>query len=450
MSTTIAAEYANVAALGASELHASYRAGALSPVQALEAVLARITALDPVFNAFRLVDAAGARAQARAAEARWRRGAALGPLDGIPVTVKDLLHVRGWPTRMGSLATDDAPAAADAPAVARLRAAGVVLLGKTQTSEFGARGLTESALGGVTRNPWNPAYSCLGSSGGAAAAAALNLGPLHLATDGGGSIRAPAAACGVFGFKPSFGRVPVAPAAHTRSLFHVGAIARSPRDAALMLDALAPLPGGPTWAGAAAAGVAGLRVAYCGALGGAPVDAELEAAAAAAVRVLAQLGMVVVAAQPDWADHRPLMQQLWETGAARLLRGIPPARHALLDAGLRAAAGRGDRVTVADHRAALHARRALRLQVARWMESVDLIAGPVLSQPPPPVGTPSSAPACSLFNLTGQPSASIPCGFTAAGLPIALQLAGPRGGDLMVLRAAHALEAARPWSFPAR
>lgn len=431
----------------AAELHALYRRRALSPVEALEAVLARIAAQQPLHNAFRLLDADAARVQARAAEARWMRGAALGPIDGIPVTVKDLLPVRGWPTRMGSLATTAEPATADAPSVARLRSAGAVLLGKTQTSEFGARGVTESALAGITRNPWDPARTPLGSSGGAAVAAALGCGPLHLATDGGGSIRAPAAACGVFGFKPSLGLVPVAPPAHTRTLFHIGPITRTVADACLLLDGVAPAKA-DSWAVASAGGVAGLRVAAVRSFEGLPVDGELAAGFEAALRVLRELGAIVEDCEPELDAHRSLFLRFWEAGAARLLRGMAPHRHGLVDPQLRAFTQRGMKLTLPEWHALLQQRRRLRLQAARLHERYALLACPVLAAPPPLLGQAAPPAFCALCNLTGQPAASVPCGFTRSGLPMAFQLVAARGRDELVMRAAAAFAAARPWHLP--
>lgn len=200
--------------LGASELVAAYAAGSLTPVEVTEAILRRIEAVDPSINAFCLVDAQGALAQAAASTERWRRREPMGPLDGVPATVKDLIDARGWPTLKGSLTIDPAgPWENDAPVVARLREAGAVLLGKTTTPEFGWRGSTDSALTGITRNPWRLDRTPGGSSGGAVAALAAGLGPLALGTDGGGSIRIPAAFTGTVGIKAQFGRVPAHPLA---------------------------------------------------------------------------------------------------------------------------------------------------------------------------------------------------------------------------------------------
>ncbi|MEQ8660572.1 MAG: amidase family protein, partial [Gammaproteobacteria bacterium] len=217
----------------------AYRARTRSPYEVIAAALARIDACAAHLNAFVLVDADTALAQARAAERRWLAGRPVGPLDGVPVTIKDMNDVCGWPTRAGSRVTPATPATDDASPVARLREAGAVFLGKTTTPEFGWAGVTESPLSGSTRNPWDPARTAGGSSGGAAVAAALALGLLHLGGDGGGSIRIPAAFCGVFGFKPSFARVPRFPQHSPLRLTQAGPLTRSVADAAAMLDVIA-------------------------------------------------------------------------------------------------------------------------------------------------------------------------------------------------------------------
>jgi aspartyl-tRNA(Asn)/glutamyl-tRNA(Gln) amidotransferase subunit A len=447
------------AELSAIDLLGLYRMKALSPVEAVDAVLGRIESLNPVFNAFRVVDADAARAQARQSEARWQRGEPKGLIDGVPVALKDLLHVQGWPTRRGSLATPDTPATEDSPAAARLREHGAVLLGKTNTSEFGWKGLTESALAGITRNPWNPEHTPGGSSGGAAVAAALGLGPLQVATDGGGSIRGPAAASGVFGLKPSFRRVPGYPPAHTGTVFHVGPMTRTVTDAALLLNVISgwdardwfSLPhDGRDWRVGLQDGVAGLRLAYSRTLGYLTVDPEVATLVDRAVARFAELGAIVEDTDPGFENPGPIHQVLWAVGAAKLLRDIPADRHALIEAGLRQTAERGQAITVPEYLDALDRRMELGIHQRRFHERYDLLLTPVLSAPVPKVGTSPSAPFCSPFNLTQQPAASVPCGFTASGLPVAVQIVGPAHRDDLVLRAARAFEAVQPWRVPAR
>jgi len=279
-------------------LLALYRGKAASPVEVTQAILDRIESLQPYYNAYRAVDADSALAQARASETRWLIGKPLGPLDGVPVGTKDLLNVKGFPTRKGSLATSDAVLAEDSPPAARLRESGAVFLGKTQTAEFGLKGLTETKLGGVTPNAWDRSYASGGSSGGAAVAVALGLGPLQVGTDGGGSIRQPAAVNGVFGFKPSFGRVAGYP--HNGTLFHIGPLTRNVTDAALLLNVIAapdprdwtslPAAFEQDWTSGLEGGIKGLRIGYSRTFGYLSVDPELVAIVDAAVKKLADLG----------------------------------------------------------------------------------------------------------------------------------------------------------------
>src|SRR3954466_6449746 len=232
---TSASDLAFASALDFVEL---YRTRALSPVEAAAALLDRAEALQPKLNAFCVIDRDGAIPAARAAERRWRDGEPLGPLDGVPVTIKDLVLMRGFPTRRGSRMIDPVPDAEDGPAVARLREAGAVIIGKTTTPEFGWKAIGDSPLTGITRNPWNLERTPGGSSAGAAAACAAGIAPLHVGSDGAGSIRIPAAFSGVFGLKPSFGRVPAHPPSPMGLLSHIGPIARSVADAALLLSIL--------------------------------------------------------------------------------------------------------------------------------------------------------------------------------------------------------------------
>ena len=228
------------AIMTAEELLARFADKSLSPLEATEAAFARVDRYDSAFNAFVFVDREGALAAARESEGRWAKGAPHGRLDGVPVTVKDIIWMQGFPTKRGSKTLADAPPdTEDAPAVARLKEAGAVILGKTTSPEFGWKGVTDSPLTGITRNPWNPERTPGGSSGGAAAAAAAGMGALHIGTDGGGSIRIPSGFTGIFGHKPSFGRVPAYPLSPFGTIAHVGPMTRSVGDAALMLTVMA-------------------------------------------------------------------------------------------------------------------------------------------------------------------------------------------------------------------
>src|SRR5258706_3005447 len=270
-----------------------FRKRAAPPVEVTAAVLRRIELVNPKLNAFNLVSEK-AGADAKASEERWQRGEPKGLLDGVPVSVKDILLTKGWPTLRGSKTVDPkGPWNDDAPAVARLREHGAVLLGKTTTPEFGWKGFTDSPLTGITRNPWNPAKTPGGSSGGAAAALAAGMGALAIGTDGGGSIRIPCSFTGLFGIKPSFGRVPAWPLSPFGTVAHVGPMTRRVTDAALMLNVLA-LPDARDWyalpyeardwRNALDQGVADLRIAYSPDLGYAAVDPEVAAIVRKAVQ----------------------------------------------------------------------------------------------------------------------------------------------------------------------
>src|SRR6516165_580072 len=271
-----------------------YRERALSPVEVTRLLLDRLDILQPRINAFCVVDRDGALAAARQSEGRWQRGEAVGRLDGVPVTIKDLVLMRGFPTLRGSRLVDpDQDWSEDAPATARLREAGAVILGKTTTPEFGCKALGDSPLTGITRNPWNLARTPGGSSAGAAAACAAGIGPLHVGSDGAGSIRIPAAFTGIFGLKPSFGRVPAYPLSAMGLLAHLGPMARTVADAALMLtllsapdhrDSYALPPEERDWRDGLEGGVRGWRIAYSPTLGYAKVDPEITAAVGEAAR----------------------------------------------------------------------------------------------------------------------------------------------------------------------
>ena len=318
------------------ELFAARRA---SPVEALRAVLARVERLNPLLNAFCLVDEPAALAAARASEARWQNGAPMGELDGVPVSIKDLILTRGWPTRRGSATVDAAqPWDEDAPATARLREAGAVLFGKTCTPEFGCKGETNSPLTGITRNPWNPAHTPGGSSGGTAAAVAAGMGPLSVGTDGAGSVRIPAAFCGNFGLKPSFGRVPAHPLSPFGSVAHLGPHSLSVRDAALMMNVL-KRPDARDWTSLPPdasdylqgldAGIRGLRIAFSPALGHAKnVHPEVATAVEAAVRQLEGAGAIVEAVDPGFDDPLDITTGLWFVGAWTIWNGLTPAQQA--------------------------------------------------------------------------------------------------------------------------
>ncbi len=458
----------------AHELIGLYRSGQASPVEATQAVLSRIDRLNPQLNAFCLVDADAALSAARASEARWqahrRSGAPVGELEGVPTSIKDLILTRGWPTLRGSRTIDPKqPWDIDAPATARLREAGAVLLGKTTTPEFGCKGETNSPATGITRNPWNPDCTPGGSSGGTAAAVAAGLGPLSVGTDGAGSVRIPAAFCGNVGLKPSFGRVPAYQLSPFGTVAHLGPHTMSVRDAALMMNVLkqadardwTALPPDPTdYTVGLDDGIRGLRIAYSPTLGYAKnVHPEIAAAVDAAVRQLQALGAQVEQVDPGFEDPLEITTGLWFLGAHTVWSGLSPAQQALTDPDFRAEAELGAQLSALQVQQ-LHQRRGvLGSHMRQFMQRYDLLvtpsvavpafearaAGAVPMNPASMLGwTPFSYP----FNLTQQPAVSVPCGLTRAGLPMGLQIVGPMFGDALVLRAARAFESVQPVARP--
>jgi aspartyl-tRNA(Asn)/glutamyl-tRNA(Gln) amidotransferase subunit A len=457
------------AGLAATELLRLYRRRELSPLEATQAVLERIGRFDPAVNAFCLVDEERALAAARASEARWQKRAPAGLLDGVPTTIKDVVLTRDWPTLRGSLAVArDQPWSEDAPATARLREQGAVLIGKTTTPEFGWKAVTDCALTGITRNPWDVGRTPGGSSGGAAAAAALGMGALHVGSDGGGSIRIPAGFTGIFGHKPSFGRVPAYPLSPFGTIAHIGPLTRTVADAALMLNVLA-LPDARDWFAlpydrrdhrvGLEDGVRGLRIAFSPTLGDARVEPEVAALVAAAVAVFEELGAVVEEADPGFTDPYETFTRHWYAGAASLVEAFRSEDQARMDPGLREIAAEGGRISLRDYLYAVNARGALGQQMRLFHERYDLLLTPTLpiaafeAGREVPAGSGMQrwiewAPFSNPFNLTQQPAASVPCGLTRSGLPVGLQIVGPMHDDALVLRAARAFEAARPWPLP--
>ena len=450
--------------LTAVELLDGYRRREFSPVDATRATLERAEEIQPAVNAFVRLDAEGALASAAESAERWRRGEPSGLLDGVPVTVKDILLQRGTPTLRGSKTiAEQGSWGEDAPSVARLREHGAVFIGKTTTPEFGWKGVTDSLLSGITRNPHDPSRTAGGSSGGSAAAVALGAGPLSLGTDGGGSVRIPASFCGIFGLKPTYGRVPLYPASAFGTLSHVGPMARDAADAALLLDVIG-VPDARDWSGldrppgsfskGLAHGIQGLRIAYSPSLGG---QVAVRPAVAAAVRRgverLAALGAYVEETDPDFSDPVDAFHTLWFSGAARVTQKLAPQQRELLDPGLREICATGAGFSALDYLAAVDARMELGRRMGLFHERYDLLVTPTLPitafeagvEVPKGSGhrrwtgwTPFTYP----FNLTQQPAATVPVGSDGDGLPIGMQIVGARHRDELVLRAAHALDGA--------
>jgi aspartyl-tRNA(Asn)/glutamyl-tRNA(Gln) amidotransferase subunit A len=458
-----------IAYASAAALTERYRKRDLSPVEATNLSLDRLDALQPKLNAFCIVDRDGALAVARASEERWRHGEPSGPLDGVPVTIKDLMLMRGFPTLRGSHLVDrDQDWSEDTPAVARLREAGAVILGKTTTPEFGWKALGDSPLTGITRNPWDLSRTSGGSSAGAAAAAAAGIGAMHLGSDGAGSIRTPSCFCGTFGLKPSFGRVPAYPPSPLGLLSHHGPMARTVADAASMLTVIARpdhrdpygLPADDRdWRDGIEGGVKGWRVAFSPDLGYARVDAEIANAVAAAARQFEALGAVVEQVGQIFDAPRDALFTLWTAGQAALLKTFPDERKRLVDPGLLEMAAAGEEFSAADWVQADLVRNALGRQMGAFHQRYDLLLTPTMPIPALPAGQDLNDPVVERhwidwspfsypFNMTRQPAASICCGLTSAGLPIGLQIVGPLYADDRVLRAARAFEETQPARRP--
>ena len=456
----------SIAFHSAQKLGALYATKKLSPVDVARALLERIERINPALNAFTVVTPELAVEQAQAAERAYARGdAAL--LAGIPISIKDLTPTRGIRTARGSLVDPGWVPAEDAPVVERLYAAGAVMLGKTNTPELGWKGDSGNRVFGPSFNPWNVKKSPGGSSGGAAAAIAAGLGPLAQGSDGAGSIRIPASFCGIFGFKQSFGLVPQYPPSAVGDLSHIGPMTRTVGDAALMLDAIAGADprdrlswsSGIDYSRGLDSGVQGLRVAWSPTLGYARVERDVLASSEQAVMVFRELGCDVEEVDPGLSDPADILDVIWSSAMAGYFAGrLDEVRH-LLDPGLLAVIERAASLSAADLANALQRRNGYYSGMREFMERFDLLLTPTLpvtaftagldepdgwqrSTLAPLDWTPFTFP----FNLTGQPAATVPCGFDRNGLPIGLQIVGKWRDDPTVLRAAAAFEAARPWS----
>jgi aspartyl-tRNA(Asn)/glutamyl-tRNA(Gln) amidotransferase subunit A len=456
------------ARLSASELLTLYRRKQLSPVEVVKATLARIERFNGTVNAYCHQDAEGALSAARASERRWMAGSPMGAADGVPIGVKDNIAVAGMPGRFGSKLTGTDPQALDAPAVARLKEHGAIVLGKTAMPEYGWKATSDSPLTGFTRNPWDTRMTTGGSSAGAVAATVLGMGALHLGTDGGGSIRIPAAFTGCYGIKPTRARVPAYPTSPLGTIAHHGPLTRTVADAALAMSVIAApdardvygwISPAPNFVSGLDDGVRGLRIAYSPTLGFARrVHPEIEAAVASAAEAFENLGASVEAATPDLGgDPIETWNTFWWPAMHYQLQAHDDRWRTLSDPALVEAADRSQSVSTADHlRAQLH-RAHLHNAMAQFHETYALLLTPALPLPAFEVGelVPRSgdwgtawcdwAPFSYPFNLTAQPTASVPCGLTKAGLPIGLQIIGPVGGDALVLRASRAFEATAPF-----
>jgi Asp-tRNA(Asn)/Glu-tRNA(Gln) amidotransferase A subunit family amidase len=443
----------------------------VSATEIMAETLSRMESLEPTLNAFVTPTPERAMEAAREADRLLAEGGEPGPLHGVPISVKDLINVGGVRTTFGSRTMADNIVREDAPSVERARAAGACVIGKTTTTEFGCKaGGGDSPLSGVTRNAWDPSKTTGGSSAGAATSVAAGVTPFALGTDGGGSIRIPASLCGVFGIKAQYGRVPVFPTSATPTLGHVGPISRTVRDAALLLGVISGFDArdpasvsepGPDFLAACAAPVDGMRVAWSPALGYARPTSEVLEITEEAVRAIEGLGLSVDLVEEVMDDPVELWNAEFFAGAGTRLKDALRNSRELLDPAVADVLDGALEATVTDYYEKVFARYGLREQIRRFFEQYDLLLTPTLPVPAfgAGVNVPPELPDRNVvswvyytypFNLTGNPAASVPCGFTTEGLPVGLQMVAGTNREADVLRLSAAFESARPWanSYP--
>ena len=465
---------ADLAMMPAWQLVKLFKARKASPVEAAKAAIARIDAFNPQLNAFQHLDPDGALRAARASEKRWKKGGKrLSDIDGVPITIKDMVLTKGLPTRMGSLATDEnGPWPVDAPVAQRLREAGTVLLGKTTSPEYGWKGVTDSRLFGATHNPWKIGRTPGGSSGGGVAAEAVGMGTLAVGTDGAGSVRIPCSFTGLFGLKPTQGRVPLWPPSAQGTLSHIGPMTRTVRDAAMMMNVMARYDARDAYARpddeedflkGFEKGVKGLTIAYSPNLGFVEkekIDRDVAAAVEAAAKIFRTLGAKVVEDSPDLMglDPRRILNAHWQSNVAVLLKSFSPEKRELMDPGLVKAAEVGANLGQEAVVTAIQQRQHLGVIMNQFLDKYDLLLTPTMPVTAFAVNENGAwggdgvdigwTPFTLTFNLTRQPAATIPCGLDREGLPIGLQIVGGHARDALVLRAAAAYEKVRPIPAP--
>jgi Asp-tRNA(Asn)/Glu-tRNA(Gln) amidotransferase A subunit family amidase len=457
----------------ALDLGRMIRAREISPVEIATAVLERIDRLNPTLNAFLTVTPDLAMEQARAAEARARTGELLSPIDGVPVSIKDLEPMAGVRCTYGSKWTENNIATEDGVATERIRKAGGVLLGKTNTPHFGYKDMCDNFLGGPCKNPWKLDRTSGASSGGAGASVAAGLGPIAHGSDGAGSVRIPAALCGIFGLKPSLGRVPNSPVIdYWGGRSHIGPMARTVRDAAGFLGVMAgpderdPLSiegPVPDFLAACEGDLSGLRVVWSADLGYAPVDAEVRQIAEDAARRFVDFGCALEDGNPTWDDPYEFHKVLYEVGVGTRIAERAIEHPDWIEATMMLMLEGAHSHTAIDYQNAIFQRTAFYNQARTWFEDVDLLLTPQMpvgawsheagpNEGPKTIG--GKTPRSMMdrlhftypFNLTNQPAATVPCGFTSEGLPVGLQIVGKWHDDATVLRAAACFEAAQPWA----
>lgn len=450
----------NVTELTGSDLVSAYATGELSPVEVTQATLKRIAEIDGELNAYCLVDEDQAIQQAKSSEERWQRGEPHGPFDGVPTHLKDIFLTKGWPTLRGSKASDpDQEWLEDAPVPHTQRESGMVFLGKTTTPEIAWKAVTDSPLTGITRNPFDTSLTPGGSSGGTSAAVAAGMGPVAVGTDAGGSIRIPASFCGIVGLKPTLAQVPMYPASPFAPLAHAGPMTKTVKDAAILMDIIAvpdsrdpnalPAPRGK-YRDALHKGITELSIAYSPDLGYVNVDPEVAEICDRAVKKMMDAGARVTEKDPGFSDPLDAFEIMWAAGASALLRAMK-ATPEILDPGLAKVWEYGETLSGVDYIESRTIGANLGILMGEFHKQHDLLITPTVAIPPFEAGRdvpadsdmerwPQWASFSIPFNMTGQPAISVPVGKTAAGLPVGLQIVGPRHRDDLVLAAGQLVE----------
>jgi len=452
----------------AVDLARMIRSREISPVELVDIFLNRIDTLNPKMNAFCTITADAARKAAKDAEQAVMDGDDLGLIHGVPFSIKDLVYTRSVRTMQGSKMFEDYIPDEDAPCVERLKGAGGILMGKTATPEFGHKGVTDSPVTGVTRNPWNLDLTPGGSSGGASAQVAAGMTPLAVGTDGGGSIRIPSSLAGIYGLKPSYGRVPIYPASALDMLSHAGPMTRTVKDAALMLKVMAgpdnrdplSLEAEPEdYIGHLSSGVADLRVAFSPDLGYREVLPDVADVVKTAAMAFADLGAAVEEVDPGFPNMDRTFGVFWLAGMAGRFADSLAEWESQMDPPLVELIQRGLELTAVDFVSAQMRRSEFRDQVRRFFGEYDLLLLPTVATTAFKAGVPIGdalkdhpldpqtwSPFTPLFNLSLNPAASIPAGFTEHGLPVGMMIVGRRFEDLTVLQASAAFEEIMPWA----
>jgi len=457
--------------MSASDLATAIKTKKISPVEVVRILLERIESVNPKINAYVTVAVDSALAHAKKAEDAVMRRRRLGPLHGVPVAVKDTDLTKGIRTTMGSRLMENMVPDEDSVNVARLKQAGAIILGKTNTPEFACKGITDNLVFGATGNPWDISRTSGGSSGGSAAAVAAGLGPIATGSDAGGSIRIPSSCCGVVGFKPQFGRIPNYPPFHLYwSLLHQGTIARTVKDTAIMLDVMAgwhwgdrcSLPNQTVkFAKSLDSGVKGLRASWSHDLGYGIVSREVRMVCEKAVKRFSEMGAEVDEVHPDLGDSESLYSTLMTTelGARVALFGpLNETKHKLHPLLLQRIVPIQN-VSAFEYLKAMFGRQELAARVGKFFDKYDLLLSPTIGVAAWPLGLPTGYMEeidgrrvtgmgwllCYPFNLTGHPAITVPAGWSKEGLPIGLQIVGRAYDEAAVLRAAAAFEQAQPW-----